>query len=186
MKVNKANFGWIFLCVVLVFGIIISIILGFSGIKSSSSLIPNLKLGDYLQLDVRGNQANALSVNVEGSYLPGEKLKQDLFVKNLEVDNEVYIRGKIYIFSSENNIVDVGVELSPNWKYNLQDGYYYFNEGLSPQNKITFATNIILDESGRLYSGRKYILTFLVETLDSLQLVNSVWKMDFSTFFNEV
>lgn len=188
MKVSKENFGWIFLSIALAIGLIVSVVLGFSGFyfRNSSSLSPDLKLGDYLQLDVRKDQANSLSVNVDGSYLPNEKLKQDLFVKNLEVDDEVYIRAKIYIFSSENNIINVKVNLAPNWKYNLQDGYYYYNSPLPPQNKATFASDLILDEKGQLYSNKKYIMTFLVESLSQKTQAENLWNVNYSTFFNEV
>lgn len=187
MKVSKDNFGWIFLSVALTIGLIISVILGFSGFyfKNSSSLSLDLKLGDYLQLDIRKNQANSLSVNVDGSYLPNQKLKQDLFVKNLEVNDGVYLRAKVYIFSSENRIVNVNVDLAPNWKYNLQDGYYYYNRILQPQNKATFASDLILDENGDLYSDKKYILTFLVESLKDETQAETLWGIDYSTFFDE-
>lgn len=187
MKVSKDNFGWIFLCVTLAIGLIISVILGFSGFyfKNSSSLSLDLKLGDYLQLDVRKNQASSLSVNIDGSYLPNEKLKQDLFVKNLEVDDEVYIRAKVYIFSSENRVINVNAQISSNWKYNLQDGYYYYNGSLSPQNKATFASDLILDENGDLYSDKKYILTFLVESLADKTQAENLWEIEYSTFFDE-
>lgn len=188
MKVSKENFGWIFSCVALAVGLIISVILGFTGFyyRNTGSFSTDLKLGDSLQLEMRKNQANSMSVNIDGSFLPGEKLKQDLFVKNLELETDVYLRAKIYIFSTESKIINVNVDLAPNWKYNLQDGYYYYNGYLAPQNKATFASNIILDENEELYSNKKYILTVLAESLDDKNVAQTLWDIDFSTFFNEV
>lgn len=187
MKVSKENFGWIFSCVALAVGLIISIILGFTGMycQNASTFLNDLKLGDNLQLEMRENQANSMSVNIDGSYLPNEKLKQDLFVKNFELEKDIFLRAKVYIFSTESKIINVGIDLAPNWKYNLQDGYYYYNGALAPQNKTILASNIIIDESAQLFSSKKYILTVLAESLSDKNQAENLWKIDFSSFFNE-
>lgn len=188
MKINKDNFGWIFSCVILSIGLILSIIMGITGFyyRNTFSSTTDLKLGEALQVEARGNQANSISVNLDGSFLPGERIRQDLIVKNLELDDEIFLRAKLYIYSTENRVVNLNVDLSPNWKYNLQDGYYYFNGGLSPQGRTLLASNIIIDENDDLVSNKKYIMTLLVEGFSEKEDAERVWKVDFSTFFDEV
>lgn len=188
MKVSKENFGWIFSCILLSLALITSVILGFGGFyyQNTNSFVCDLKVGDSLQLEMRGNEANSMSLNIDGSYLPNQKIKQDLFVKNLELDEDIYLRAKAYIFSSQGRIINVNVDLGVNWKYNLQDGYYYYNAPLSPQNKSIFASSILLDENNTLVSSKKYIFTMLCESLTSLSDVQKLWKVDYSTFFNLV
>lgn len=185
MKVNKENFGWIFSCVMLAIALVVSIILGYTGyyFKTQSSYNTDMKVGDSLQLDIRKNQANSISVNLDGSYLPGQKIKQDISVKNLELEEEIYIRVKVFIYSTENNIIELKIEPSLNWKENLDDGYYYYNQSLLPQNKTMLTNNLLLDENQSLLSSKKYIVTFLCESMASKENAESLWNIDYSTFF---
>ena len=187
MKVSKDNFGWIFSCVALAIALVISIIMGYTGFyyRNTGTYSTDIKLGDNLQLDLRANQSNSMSVNIDGSFLPGDKLKQELNIKNLDLEKEIYVRAKIFIYSTESKIINVDIIPSTNWKYNLQDGYYYFANALAPQNKTNLARYIVLDESETLQSNKKYIVTVLAENFTDLATAQNIWNVDFSTFFAE-
>ena len=45
-----------------------------------------------------------------------------------------------------------------NWTLK-DDGYYYFNETLSPQNKVALCSYVFIDESTQLQTNTKYIVT---------------------------
>lgn len=188
MKVSKENFGWIFSCVALGIALVISIILGYSGFyfKNTGSYVADLKLGDVIQLDMRKNQAGSISVNLDGSFLPGDKLDQEINIKNLEVEDEIYLRAKIYIYSAESKIINIGISPSANWKYNADDGYYYYSSPLAPQNKTNLSSYIVLDENDHLYSNKKYIVTLLAESFSDKTMAQNLWNIDFSTFFTEI
>jgi hypothetical protein len=177
MKVNKSNFGWIFASIFLFILLAISVYLGLSGwyFKTESSLTTDLKIGQTVQLDLDKNSANAVSMNLSGSYLEGQMLPQIISIKNISND-DIFVRAKIFIYTSDNQTKKIGVSTSSNWTLDEEEKYYYLNEPLSSSGKVSFCSNIvILDDSG-LWSSKDYIVTVVAESLDADQDISSIWR----------
>lgn len=175
MKINKENVGYIFAIVLLIMALVLLIYLGFSGwyFYGECNYSTDLQLGKTMQVNVKENQANALSLNVEGSYLPGEALPQVVVVKNSD-EKELLVRAKAYI--SGGNEVSAPIEIvnSQNWTY-CEDGYYYYNSILSSQAKSTLCDFINMPNDLLLQSTKKYIVTVVFEAINCNQDVTSLW-----------
>jgi len=177
MKLSKENFGWIFTCIGLAVMLALSIYLGVSGwySKNEKSYTTDLKLGKTMQIGVNKNQSNAISFNLDGSFLAGDRLSQLVSVKNLDENEDLYLRAKIYIYSGNNQMLKMNMVETVNWQYNEMDGYFYFNSLLSPQNKVALCSYVFIDEETVLFTDTKYIVTIVVESLSSNQDIVSLW-----------
>lgn len=177
MKINKKNFGWLFTCVGLAILLALSIYLGLTGwyYENDRSFTTDLELGKTMQVGVKKNEANAVSFNLDGSFLSGERLSQLVSVKNLDELDDVYLRAKIYIYSGTNQTLKMNMVETVNWLYNENDGYFYFNSLLTPQNKVALCSYVFVDEDTNLHTDTKYIVTILIESLSSNQDVEKVW-----------
>ena len=56
-----------------------------------------------------------------------------------------------------------------------EDGYFYFNSLLTPQNKVALCSHVFIEEDTMLYTDTKYIVTFVVESLSSQNDVVEIW-----------
>lgn len=177
MKISKKNFGWLFTCVGLAILLALSVYLGFSGwyIQNEQIRATDLELGKTVQIGVKKNEASAISFNLDGSYLADERLPQIVSVKNLDEENTLYLRAKIFIYSAKNQMLKMNMVETVNWQYNKEDGYYYFNSLLTPQNKVSLCSYVFIDEKTSLLTDTKYIVTILIEALDSSQDIVNVW-----------
>ena len=180
MKINKDNFGWIFTSALLAFLLAMSIYLGITGFyfKTQSAYTTDLVLGKNIQVDVSKNMSNAVSFNLDGSYLSGDRLPQIISVKNTEEEEGVYLRAKIFIYTSENKTLGMGLVETVNWTYNQNDGYYYFNEVLAKQDKASLCSHIFIDEETSLQSNVKYIVTIVVESLGEGVDIQEIWPLN--------
>ncbi len=179
MKVNKFNAVWIFLCVVLVILLTISIYLGISGwyYKTDFSYTIDMKLGETKLIDLQKNSASAISFNLEGGFLEEDNLSQIINLINSS-EEKLYIRAKAFICDKNNNSKELGINENINWTYN-DDGYYYFNDLISPNEKINFCSNIFFKKDSNLNTNTKYMVIVLVETLSSNQSIQQIWNYNF-------
>lgn len=177
MKFSKENFGWIFISVGLALLLALSIYLGISGwyFKTEISYTTDLELGKTVQLDIKKNQANAISFSLDGSFLSGERLSQIVSIKNLDTEKSIYLRAKIYIYTGNNQTLKMDLIETINWSYNQDDGYYYFTDLLTPQNKVALCSHVVIDEETNLLTSNKYIVTILAEALDEDKDVDIIW-----------
>lgn len=179
MKIDKSNFGWIFACCGLVVLLGVSIFLGLSGwyINTDISYTTDLELGKTVQVDIDKNQSNAISLSLDGSFLEGQKLPQIISIKSIQDENELYLRAKISVYTSENETKKLEVESTANW-FKSDDDYYYLTSLISPNDKVCLCSHLILTEGLNLQTGKKYIVTFVIESLDSEQDVISFWGVN--------
>ena len=177
MKFSKENFGWIFTSFALALLLGLSIYLGISGwyFKTEMSYTTDLELGKTVQFGVKQNESNAISFNLDGSYLAGERLPQLISIKNLDEENNLYLRAKIYICTGDNQTLKMNMVETVNWTYQ-EDGYYYFNDLLTPQNKVALCSYVFIDEDTDLLTNKKYIVTVTVESLDESQDIAQIWS----------
>lgn len=178
MKISKDNFGWIFTCVGLAILLAFSVYMGLSGwyFENDRSFTTDIEIGKTVQIGVKKNEANAVSFNLDGSFLEGERLAQLISVKNLDEFDDVYLRAKIYIYSGSNQTLEMNMVETVNWQYNENDGYFYFDSLLSPQNKVALCSYVFVDEDTTLYTNTKYIVTVLIESLSKDVDITSIWS----------
>ena len=177
MKINKNNLGWIFACIGLSICLIGSLYLGLSGwfYKNTVNYATEFKIGNMQIVGLNNNQANALSLNFEGSFICDEEFPQIVNVKNIS-DEDFYLRGKVFINSKTNVTEEIKVETTTNWIYDDDSGYYYFNDKLIASGTIAFCSKIKLDKDISLNSNKKYIITFVFESLENKEGVTNIWN----------
>ena len=177
MKFSKDNFGWIFACAILLILLALSIYLGLSGwyFENDRNFTTDMQLGKTVQIGVEQNSANAVSFNLDGSFLAGERLPQIVSVKNTDDQADLFLRAKIFIYSGGNQTLPMNMAETVNWVYNQNDGYFYFNSTLPPQNTVALCSHVFIDENTTLYTDTKYIVTIVVESLSTTQPIQSIW-----------
>lgn len=181
MKKDKYFYSWLFAVIILASLLVLSIYLGISGwyFSNDNTRVTDFQLGSNIEIEANKNSANAVSLNFNGAFIPGEKLNQIVAIKNYEQDYEIYVRGKAYLYTSANEFQPLSLITTQNWVFNENDGYYYFKNTIPAQNKISLCSQIYLDESLILKSTENYIITFLVETLTVDHTIEAFWGYNF-------
>ncbi len=183
MKKDKQFYSWLFAVIVLSVLLVICFYLGISGwfFSNEKEKVTDFQLGNNIEIEVHKNSANSISLNLNGGYLGGEKLKQVVAIKNLDDvgDMDVYVRARAFVYTSKNEYQPLSLMTTSNWVFNENDGYYYFTSAMPAQNKISLCSQIYLDEEYILASSQTYIITFLVETLSVDHTIESFWGYNF-------
>ena len=177
MKIDKSNFGWLFACIGLVLLLVLSVYLGKSGFffTTENAYTTDLILGQSIECGLQKNQSTSASLNFSGGFLPDERLPQVVAVKNMDGEASLYLRAKVFVYSSQNQILDVDIVENSNWVKN-DDGYFYYNDLIQPNEKVSLCSHVILgSQDFQPVSWKKYILTFVFETLDSNLDVQTIW-----------
>ena len=176
MKKDKAFYGWLFVCIVLVILLGISIFLGISGwyFKVDNSLETDIVLGENVQVDIKRNMAQTASLSFPGNYLNGEKLAQNISVKNIDEEKDLFLRAKISVYSNNNSENQIDLIENVNWTRN-EDGYFYFNELLQSTAKASLCSFIVIGEESNFDCDKNYIFSVIFESLDSGQDVEGIW-----------
>ena len=177
MKINKQNFGWIFTSAFLAILLALSLYLGISGwfFKTDISYTTDLELGKTVEMGIKKNQANTIALNIEGSLLAEEKLPQIISIKNLDDNENLYLRAKIYIYSGDGRTLKMNLVETPNWEYDEEDGYYYFTDKLALSDKVALCSHIFIDKDTHLKTYSQYIVSIVVESLDTNQNIENIW-----------
>ena len=176
MKINKGNAGFIFVIVLLVVCLGLSIYLGISGwyFYNDGNYTTDLQLGKTIQTSIKKNESAAISLNIAGSFLPGEEIPQIIAVKNIGEDN-VFLRAKAFITDGNNDLSLIKLMLNDKWIYREEDGYFYYNELLTSQNKSTLCTQIVMPDKLILQTTKKYMASVVFECIDSEQNPIQLW-----------
>lgn len=163
MRISKNNATWIFVVSILTILLALSIYLGASGwyFAGKQNYASDFQLGRTIQLEAKTNQADAKSLNIEGAFLPEEKLPQTVVIKNYS-EEDLFVRVKAKI-ENEQGFFPLGVGITENWQYNTEDGYYYLNDQLSKNSQVSLCGFISIEENILLHSSKKYLITFIVE-----------------------
>ncbi len=172
---KKKDIAWFFAVIVLSALLAVSIILGVTGYFSSVTFLKSaadLKVGDTVQISVLPNQANVASYSFDGAYFPNELIPQVVQIDAKNLNADVFVRVKAKVFGEDG--VEFGF-VTPEHFEKAEDGYYYFDDVLTGGSKITFCTYLITPEENKFVSNAKYILSFIVETLESKYDIN-IWK----------
>lgn len=176
MKKDKTYYGFLFTIVVLFILLGISIYFGLSGwfysISSTDTDI-DLMLGKKIVVAVEPNQTSAVSFGLKGEYIPHEKLLQIIKINAENLNKDVFVRVKGILFNSQNDISEIEFETTDNWVYD--GGYYYLTDSLKGGNNVTFSSKVIVPDNVVLRSDKSYLVTVIVETLDTTFDSELIW-----------
>ena len=174
---KKSNVGWIFAVIILSILLILSLILGMSGYYYSISYLnsnSDLTVGDSFSIGVNPNQASVASFTFDGAFLPGETIPQVVQINAQDLNSDVRVRVKAKIFGI---VSDTEFDFVTSEHFEkAEDGYYYYDDVLQGGNKITFCTYIVLAKDADFVSREKYIISFVVETLETKFDDQNIWK----------
>ena len=91
------------------------------------------------------------------------------------IDEDIYLRAKISIYSGQNKTLKMDMQTTINWILNEQDGYYYFNSTLPKDEKVTLCSYVFLDGEENYKSNTKYIATIVFESLNASEDIQKIW-----------
>ncbi len=171
---NKHNAGWIFATIALGVCLIVSIALGLSGYFFSvafSKQKTDLVVGESVVVDIKENQAQVVSFTFDGNFLPGEAIPQVVQVSAANTNKDVVLRVRGQIFGIEESLDFVTTE-----DFEEGDGFYRSKNILQGGGKVTFCSHLVVPEDSKFVCGEKYVLSIVVEALDSDLDWQNIWK----------
>lgn len=171
---NKHNAGWIFATIALGVCLIVSIVLGLNGYFFSvafSNQKTDLVVGEGVVLGIKENQAQVVSFTFDGNFLPGEAIPQVVQICASNANKGVVLRVRGQIFGIEESL---GFAVSE--EFEERDGFYYSKNILKSGGKVAFCSHLVVPEDAKFVCGEKYVLTIVVEALDSDLDWQNIWK----------
>lgn len=179
ISMKKNSVGWLFAVIILSILLVLSFALGMSGYYYSITYLnsnTDLVVGENVSIVAKPNQASVVSMTFDGAFLPGENIPQVVQIVSHDLEKDLKVRVKAEIFYDE----DVDVDFITNGHFQkATDGYYYFDDNLIGGEKITFCNYLVLPKNSQFVSKQKYILTLVVETLESKFDAKGIWGHDF-------
>ena len=129
----------------------------------------DIKAGSTTIIEVDKNESNIFSFVIDGSYLSGQTIPQNVEV--LSLSDNVFVRAKLVC--GENDLFS----LKTSEKFSREDdGYFYFNDILNVGEKTLLTSGVEILPNAMLESGKKYLCTIVIETLSEEMNVNDIWK----------
>lgn len=176
MKKDKSFYGWLFVCVTLAVLLAVSVYLGVSGwyFKVENNLESDIVLGENVQIDISKNEAEGVAFSFSGSYLAGEKLPQNISVKNIDEERGIYLRAKVFVFSENATDSQVDIIENVNWQRE-NDGYYYLTQILPTSGKVSLCSYVVIGEESKFDGEKSYIFQVIVEALGEDENVEELW-----------
>ena len=172
---EKRCVSWLFFIVILIALLLISVVLGITGYFSSITYLKSstdLKVGENIVMHLQPNQSSVMSFTFDGGYLPDEKIPQNIQFVADDLNVDLMVRVKSQIFGTDQK----GVITFESGRFQKSDdGYYYFDDFLKGGNKISFCSYIIMPDETVFVSGEKYVLSIVVETLNS-EFGENIWR----------
>lgn len=165
-KLSKTTYGFIFTIVLLTLALAVVLYLAISGwfYTNTTKLESDMLIGNTVNIDIKPNEAQVVSFTIPGAYLPGQKLDQFINISNIS-DKDLYVRAKITVFDYGSGEGKMQAGVSEHWTEH--DGEYVFDEKLLASNKIAFASFVKLLEDKYYDSTKSYVISVVVESLDS-------------------
>lgn len=133
----------------------------------------NSTLGDNLDFVINSNGNYVKSITYPTSMLTALSYNQNIDLRTENLTEEMFVRVRVVYTDYNNNIQDINVEVSDNFKKG-QDNYYYLNGTLNSNEIVTFSKKIKIEENNKKVVNS--VLTVLVETLSSSLNVEDLWS----------
>ncbi len=171
---DKSKFSYIFSIIVLSVLLLLVFVLGISGILStrkSFSINENIQLGIAQNVEIADNDIQVISFVIDGGILPEQEIKQQISVSCMS-ENSQNIRIKAIV--SKNG--DVNLVNSNLFTYG-DDGFYYFSKEVMSKETVDICSAVIISQNAYLQSNNAYIMTIIVESIDS-EIMPTIWKMN--------
>ena len=171
---KKERFSYIFsICgLILIIGFLIFLYTSgflFASQKSEMSSIP---IGSNTTLIVKNSNSAVASFELSGSVLPGEKIRQNISIKNDGLQ-DLKVRARAFIKTLDEGEIEVYMNVSEKWQ---KDGdYYYYTEPVLSKSTIGLTGKIMLNEDYVLSGNQRYIINILVESLSIDVDADSLW-----------
>ena len=143
--------------------------------KDNKSSQTSLIVGESSVIHLNGTQTGLMTFMLDGSFLGGEKIKQNISVKN-DSEEDLYLRAKLTIFAGNNKDPRIELNTSENWT-KAEDGYYYFDGFVESMNTVGVLSSLQISSEDQISSGTDYILVVSVEGLSTEFDRNLVWGM---------
>lgn len=173
---KKQSLPWLIAVISLSLVLIAVFALGVSGYFFSLPHLhfdTDLNLGESVTISVFPNETSVSSWSFDGAYLPNEKIPQKIQINAEKLTSDVFIRIKSKIFCKEG---DAQFEFLTTEKFSLEeDDYYYYDGTILGGDKVTFCEYAKVPQNVKLDSDKKYIVSIIVECLDSTQDISSLW-----------
>lgn len=174
---KKSSIPWLFAVIGLSVLLAISVYLGLSGYYFSTAFLhskSDVVVGNSVVIKVLPNQSNVVSFTFDGAYLPDEKISQVVQIEASDLNADVAVRVKAVVFGGEQ---EGGFEFVTTEHFEeADDGYYYFDDVLKGGNKMTFCNYLKVPKEANFVGNEKYVLSLVVETLESRFDVGEIWK----------
>ena len=172
---SKERFCYVFAICLLLLVIGVLIFLYFSGrlYASNISQVSNIPINSSVFIKVNENEASAISFDISGGLIPGEKIPENINISN-QSEDELYLRSKAFVYTAEYGLVGISLEVNQNWELK-DDGYYYFIGTIQPNQTIGLASQMILNNEYSLSNKQRYIINVIVETLKKTQNMCDIW-----------
>lgn len=172
---KKSSVPWLFAVIILSFLFILSIILGLTGYYFSVAYLNSnseIVLGETVSISVLPNQSNVVSFTIDGAFMPNETLPQIVQINAEDMERDLRVRVKAEVFGLNEEFDFVTTDHFEK----ASDGYYYFDDVLKGGNKITFCNYLVTPRESEFLSRQKYILSIVVETLETQFDSQNIWK----------
>lgn len=173
MKKNE-RFAYIFAIIGLSILLGIFIYLGATGwfFRATLGRAVDPDIGTTQTISVKDTEAKALSFTFNGSIINGEKIRQNINIKNGE-EKDLYVRARAILYTSQDGELEIEIGVNANWTE--QEGYYYYDGILQSGATIGLGSYVQIHEGYKFDSNKKYIINIIVETLDSSLDKEAVW-----------
>lgn len=179
--ISKQKEGWYIFFVVLLSVLFLASI----GLFLKNPLVPNapehtgLKpLGTDMQLTITDNGSISQTLYFYGSFLPNFGVNQLASVSLKPTERDAKLRAKAFLYDEYNNLVSIPLETTTEWA-KKNDGYYYYNDTLTPNLTVQFIKKISTPtEDAKLSSNNIYLIIITFETLPADSNFESIWKIE--------
>ena len=174
---SKERFSYIFAISALILVILIMIVLYQSGMLYASNIdqISTTTIGSTTTIEVKEGQSEAISFDISGAVIPGEKIKQNINIKN-SGQTKLYLRAKAFSYTIDRGIIEIGLNKTSDWVF--IDDYYYLKSKIEPNQTVGLSSELILNQDYAFTSKQRYFVNILIESLEDKNNVEEVWKID--------
>lgn len=186
-EVNKPNKGMLKTTKVVLITLYILTVLALIGVSVYSivlsnfnnQLMQNVKHDFTKQAEVKivENESSVVALSMVNNVISGVEYPQNVAINCNNLKNDVFIRAKANVLSSDGDNYLTKLTVNSNWIVG-DDGYYYYKNKVIPADNIELCSRVELPLgfSVENQSKNKHILVVTVETLlDNYNVISNSW-----------
>lgn len=186
-EVNKPNKGMLKTTKVVLITLYVLTVLALIGVSVYSivlsnfnnQLMQNVKHDFTKQAEVKivENESSVVALSMVNNVISGVEYPQNVAINCNNLKNDVFIRAKANVLSSDGDNYLAKLTVNSNWIVG-DDGYYYYKNKVIPADNIELCSRVELPLgfSVENQSKNKHILVVTVETLlDNYNVISNSW-----------